>query len=199
MILKLGSRGNEVKALQEKLNLKADGIFGSITEEAVKDFQRSNGLEVDGIVGANTLSKLNLSVNKRNIKELIVHCSATPEGKDYSVDTIRQWHLQIGFSDIGYHYVIYRDGSIHIGRDESIIGAHCTGHNSYSIGVCYIGGCASDGKTPKDTRTTEQKQSLVKLLKELKTKYPQASIHSHKDFTNKACPSFDATKEYSSI
>lgn len=199
MTLKLGSRGNEVKALQEKLNLKADGIFGSITEEAVKDFQRSNGLEVDGIVGANTLSKLNLSVNKRNIKELIVHCSATPEGKDYSVDTIRQWHLQRGFSDIGYHYVIYRDGSIHIGRDESIIGAHCTGHNSYSIGICYIGGCASDGKTPKDTRTTEQKQSLVKLLKELKTKYPQASIHSHKDFTNKACPSFDATKEYSSI
>ena len=199
MVLKLGSRGNEVKALQEKLNLKADGIFGPITEEAVKDFQRSNGLEVDGIVGANTLSKLNLSVNKRNIKELIVHCSATPEGKDYSVDTIRQWHLQRGFSDIGYHYVIYRDGSIHIGRDESIIGAHCTGHNTNSIGVCYIGGCASDGKTPKDTRTTEQKQSLVKLLKELKTKYPQASIHSHKDFTNKACPSFDATKEYSSI
>ncbi len=199
MILKLGSKGNEVKALQEKLNLKADGIFGPLTEEAVKDFQRSNGLEVDGIVGANTLSKLNLSVNKRNIKELIVHCSATPEGKDYSVDTIRQWHLQRGFSDIGYHYVIYRDGSIHIGRDESIIGAHCTGHNTNSIGICYIGGCASDGKTPKDTRTTEQKQSLVKLLKELKIKYPQASIHGHRDFANKACPSFDATKEYSSL
>lgn len=199
MVLKLSSRGNEVKVLQEKLNLKADGIFGPLTEEAVKDFQRSNGLEVDGIVGANTLSKLNLSVNKRTIKELIVHCSATPEGKDYSVDTIRQWHLQRGFSDIGYHYVIYRDGSIHMGRDESIIGAHCTGHNANSIGVCYIGGCASDGKTPKDTRTTEQKQSLVKLLKELKTKYPQASIHGHRDFSSKACPSFDATKEYSSI
>ena len=199
MVLKLGSRGNEVKVLQEKLNLKADGIFGPLTEEAVKDFQRSNGLEVDGIVGADTLSKLNLSVNKRTIKELIVHCSATPEGKDYSVDTIRQWHLQRGFSDIGYHYVIYRDGSIHIGRDESIIGAHCTGHNTNSIGVCYIGGCASDGKTPKDTRTTEQKQSLVKLLKELKTKYPQASIHGHRDFSSKACPSFDATKEYSSL
>ena len=199
MVLKLGSRGNEVKVLQEKLNLKADGIFGPLTEEAVKDFQRSNGLEVDGIVGANTLSKLNLSVNKRTIKELIVHCSATPECKDYSVDTIRQWHLQRGFSDIGYHYVIYRDGSIHTGRDESIIGAHCTGHNANSIGVCYIGGCASDGKTPKDTRTTEQKQSLVKLLKELKTKYPQASIHGHRDFSSKACPSFDATKEYSSI
>lgn len=199
MILKLGSRGNEVKTLQEKLNLKADGIFGPITEEAVKDFQRSNGLEVDGIVGANTLSKLNLSVNKRNIKELIVHCSATPEGKDYSVDTIRQWHLQRGFSDIGYHYVIYRDGSIHIGRDESIIGAHCTGHNTNSIGICYIGGCASDGKSPKDTRTEAQKSSLLKLLSELKKKYPKAVIHSHKDYANKACPSFDATKEYSSL
>lgn len=199
MILKLGSRGNEVKALQEKLNLKADGIFGPITEEAVKDFQRSNGLEVDGIVGANTLSKLNLSVNKRNIKELIVHCSATPEGKDYSVDTIRQWHLQRGFSDIGYHYVVYRDGSIHIGRDESIIGAHCTGHNTNSIGICYIGGCAVDDKTPKDTRTEAQKNSLLKLLGELKKKYPKAVIHSHKDYANKACPSFDATKEYSSL
>ena len=199
MILKLGSRGNEVKVLQEKLNLKADGIFGPLTEEAVKDFQRSNGLEVDGIVGANTLSKLNLSVNKRTIKELIVHCSATPEGKDYSVDTIRQWHLQRGFSDIGYHYVIYRDGSIHIGRDESIIGAHCTGHNTNSIGVCYIGGCASDGKTPKDTRTLQQKESLLSLLKTLKIKYPNAKIYPHYKFAAKACPSFNAEEEYKNI
>ena len=199
MVLKLGNRGNEVKALQEKLNLKADGVFGPLTEEAVKDFQRSNGLEVDGIVGTNTLSKLNLSVNKRNIKELIVHCSATPEGKDYSVDTIRQWHLQRGFSDIGYHYVIYRDGSIHIGRDESIIGAHCTGHNTNSIGVCYIGGCASDGKTPKDTRTLQQKESLLSLLKTLKVKYPNAKIYPHYKFAAKACPSFNAEEEYKNI
>ena len=199
MVLKLGSKGNEVKLLQEKLNLKVDGIFGPLTEEAVKDFQRSNGLEGDGIVGTNTLSKLNLSVNKRNIKELIVHCSATPEGKDYSVDTIRQWHLQRGFSDIGYHYVIYRDGSIHIGRDESIIGAHCTGHNTNSIGVCYIGGCASDGKTPKDTRTLQQKESLLSLLKTLKVKYPNAKIYPHYKFAAKACPSFNAEEEYKNI
>ena len=199
MILKLGSKGNEVKLLQEKLNLKTDGIFGPLTEEAVKDFQRSNGLEVDGIVGDNTLSKLNLSVNKRNIKELIVHCSATPEGKDYSIDTIRQWHLQRGFSDIGYHYIIYRDGSIHTGRDESIIGAHCTGHNTNSIGVCYIGGCASDGKTPKDTRTLQQKESLLSLLKTLKVKYPNAKIYPHYKFAAKACPSFNAEEEYKNI
>ena len=199
MVLKLGSRGNEVKLLQEKLNLKTDGIFGPLTEEAVKDFQRSNGLEVDGIAGANTLSKLNLSVNKRNIKEIIVHCSATPEGKDFTVADIKRWHLARGFSDIGYHYVIYRDGSIHTGRDESIIGAHCTGHNTNSIGVCYIGGCVSNGKTPKDTRTEAQKVSLLKLLSELKKKYPEAKVYPHYKFAAKACPSFNAEEEYKNI
>ena len=198
MILKLGSKGNDVKALQSKLNLIPDGIFGKITEEAVKDFQKKKNITSDGIVGDTTWSKLNI-FNKRTIDEIIVHCSATPEGKDYTVEDIRRSHLARGFSDIGYHYVIYRDGSIHQGREESKIGAHCTGHNSHSIGICYIGGCTVNGKTPKDTRTIAQKTSLLSLLRELKNKYPKASIHSHKDFANKACPSFDATKEYSSI
>lgn len=198
MILKLGSKGNDVKALQSKLNLIPDGIFGKVTEEAVKDFQKKNNITADGIVGDTTWSKLNI-FNKRTIDEIIVHCSATPEGKDYTVEDIRRSHLARGFSDIGYHYVIYRDGSIHQGREESKIGAHCTGHNSHSIGICYIGGCTVNGKTPKDTRTIAQKTSLLSLLRELKKKYPKASIHSHKDFANKACPSFDATKEYSSI
>lgn len=196
--LKLGSKGNEVKALQGKLNLIEDGIFGPITEEAVKDFQKKNGLIADGIVGPKTWEKLGVT-QSRYINEIIVHCSATAEGKDFTIDDIKRWHLARGFSDIGYHYIIYRDGSINKGRDESKIGAHCTGHNSNSIGVCYIGGCAADGKTPKDTRTETQKNSLLKLLRELKNKYPKVSIHSHKDFTNKACPSFDATKEYSSL
>lgn len=135
----------------------------------------------------------------RDIKEIIVHCSATPEGKDFTVEDIRRWHLARGFKDIGYHYVIYRDGSIHKGREESVVGAHCTGHNSYSIGICYIGGVTKDGKTPKDTRTEAQKESLIKLLKELKTKYPKAIIYGHRDFANKACPSFDVKKEYSTI
>lgn len=198
MILKLCSKGNDVKTLQSKLNLIPDGIFGKITEEAVKDFQKKNNITADGIVGNTTWAKLNIP-NKRVINEIIVHCSATSEGKDYTVEDIRRSHLARGFSDIGYHYVIYRDGSIHQGREESKVGAHCTGHNSNSIGVCYIGGCTVDGKTPKDTRTTAQKASLLSLLRELKKKYPKASIHSHKDFANKACPSFDATKEYSLI
>lgn len=196
--IKFLDRGEEVKVLQSKLNLIPDGIFGPLTAEAVKDFQGVNGIKADGIVGPETWSKLNIS-QPRAINEIIVHCSATAEGKDFTVADIKKWHLARGFSDVGYHYVIYRDGTIHKGRDESKIGAHCTGHNAHSIGVCYIGGCASDGKTPKDTRTEKQKTSLLSLLRELKKKYPKASIHSHKDYTNKACPSFDATKEYFSI
>lgn len=132
----------------------------------------------------------------RTINEIIVHCSATPEGKDYTVKQIDQWHRQRGFDCIGYHYVIYRDGTVHKGRDEQRIGAHCKGHNANSIGVCYIGGCATDGKAPKDTRTAAQKAALVKLLRELRKRYSKAVIHGHRDFAAKACPSFDATKEY---
>ena len=198
-VLKLGSKGLDVIVLQKKLNLKQDGIFGPLTEEAVKEFQRNNNLKPDGIVGPNTWGKLSVYNNKRDIKEIIVHCSATPEGKDFTVEQIKQSHLQRGFSDIGYHWVIYRDGTIHSGRPESIIGAHCTGHNTISIGVCYIGGCAVDGKTPKDTRTEQQKISLLSLLRELKKKYPKATIYSHRNFANKACPSFDATNEYKNL
>lgn len=135
----------------------------------------------------------------RTINEIIVHCSATPDGKDYTVEDIDRWHRQRGFAEIGYHYVIYRDGSIHAGRAEEKIGAHCIGHNRKSIGICYIGGVDKDGKTPKDTRTPEQRKALFQLLKMLKKKYPSASIHGHRDFAKKACPSFDATKEYAGL
>ena len=83
-ILKKGSKGAEVKTLQQKLNLMADGIFGSLTEEAVKEFQKNNWLTADGIVGQKTWDKLGVSYNPRNIKEIIIHCSATPEGKDFT-------------------------------------------------------------------------------------------------------------------
>jgi N-acetylmuramoyl-L-alanine amidase len=130
-----------------------------------------------------------------------VHCSATPEGKDYTVLDIRKWHKQQGGSDIGYHYVVYRNGHIEAGRDVDIIGAHCEGHNAHSIGVCYIGGCARDGRTPKDTRTLAQKAALISVLTELRQMYPQAKIYGHRDFDKhgKKCPSFDAKEEYKKI
>ena len=135
----------------------------------------------------------------RNINKIIVHCSATPEGKDFSVADIRRWHLQRGFSDIGYHFVIYRDGSVNIGRPLQKSGAHCSGHNKNSIGVCYIGGVATDGKTPKDTRTSAQKDSLVRLITELRQQFPNASVHGHREFANKACPCFNASEEYKNL
>ena len=131
----------------------------------------------------------------RPINRIIIHCAATPEGKDYTVEDIDRWHRERGFREIGYHYVIYRDGSIHSGRDLAKIGAHCKGYNTGSIGICYIGGCAADGKTPKDTRTPEQKKALRQLVESLKTRFPNATVHGHREFANKACPSFDVQKD----
>ncbi len=127
----------------------------------------------------------------RNINEIIIHCAATPEGKNFTVADIDRWHKKRGFRCIGYHYVIYLDGSVHVGRPEEEIGAHCTNHNAHSIGVCYIGGVAADGKTAKDTRTPAQKESLRRVVADLLKRYPNATVHGHREFAAKACPSFD--------
>ena len=119
-----------------------------------------------------------------------MHCTATAIGKDFTVQDIIRWHKARGFKTIGYHYVIYLDGSVHEGRDVNLVGAHCTGHNAHSIGVCYVGGCAKDGLTPMDTRTPEQKESLRKLVAAIQKIYPGATVHGHYEFAAKACPSF---------
>lgn len=138
-------------------------------------------------------------INMRKINEIIVHCTATAEGKNFKAADIDRWHKAKGWNGIGYHHVVDLDGTVEQGRPENEVGAHCLKHNANSIGVVYVGGLASDGKTPKDTRTLEQKAALVKLLTELKHRYPNATIHGHRDFAAKACPSFDATKEYKDI
>ena len=200
--IKSGSKGNAVKVWQIIVGVYPDGVFGTKTERATKEFQRKHNLTVDGIVGDKTWEKLNgsseLKQSKRSINLIVVHCSATKEGLDYTTADIKKWHLARGFSDIGYHYVIYRDGSVHNGRDVNISGAHCDGHNSHSIGVCYIGGLSKSGKEV-DTRTDAQKAALVKLLKTLKAMYPKATIHGHREYANKACPCFDAYKEYKDL
>lgn len=205
VVLTKGSRGELVKRLQAALNLMQDGIFGAVTEEAVKAFQKAHGLVPDGIVGEKTWAIIvpnesSLHVSRRTINRIIVHCTATPEGRVETVESIRRMHKAKGWADIGYHYLIGLNGERWNGRNVNLVGAHCEGYNTNSIGVCYVGGCDKMMKD-KDTRTDKQKAALIALLKDLRKLYPKAKIVSHRDLDRKgkACPSFDATNEYKDI
>ena len=139
-------------------------------------------------------------MKQSDVSKIIVHCSATREGDDsINAEVIDRWHKARGWKGIGYHFVVLLDGKIETGRMINKCGAHTKGYNCSSIGVCYIGGVEKDGKTPKDTRTPEQIASMLELLRVLRKMYPDAKIHSHRDFAAKACPSFDATSEYCTI
>lgn len=136
----------------------------------------------------------------RTINEIIVHCSDTPEGRNDKAADIRRWHVNgNGWSDIGYHYVVDLDGTIELGRDVALVGAHATGHNANSIGVCYVGGRDSQTGCGKDTRTDAQKVSLMVLLKYLRARFPEARIIGHCDVSKKRCPCFDAKNEYKDL
>ena len=113
----------------------------------------------------------------RKIEKIIVHCSATKAGQHFTVEDIDAWHRVRGFRSIGYHWVVYLDGSVHAGRPEAEAGAHCKGQNGRSIGVCYIGGLDAKAR-PCDTRTAAQRR------------YPGATVHGHNEFAAKACPCF---------
>ena len=132
----------------------------------------------------------------RAINKIILHCTATPEGRHTTVEDIRLWHKQRGWSDIGYHYVVYLDGSVHNGRPVEKIGSHVYGLNKNSIGVCYIGGVDKNNLKAKDTRTPEQIMALDLLLGSLLDDFKGATLHGHNEFANKACPSFDVQDEY---
>lgn len=218
--LKLGSKGEDVKILQTQLGITVDGIFGPATDAAVRTFQKEKGLTPDGIVGDHTWSRLGFTRSPRLIEEIIVHCSATKEGVEVSSDTINAGHKARKFSSyvdskyrtryIGYHYIIHLDGIIEECRPESKIGCHTSGHNSISIGICYIGGLDANSAI-KDTRTPEQKASLIRLIKSLKKKYRTIKrVIGHRDTSPdlngngiiepyeyiKGCPCFDAIQEY---
>ena len=224
-LLKKGSKGDSVKLLQELLNkhgfnLTVDGDFGNKTETAVKSLQTRLNLTVDGIVGSKTFEALQAKYGykfkvsddidkllktrqtKRKINLIVLHCYATKEGQNFTVDDVNRWHIARGFKKIGYHYVIDLDGTIHKGRDESEIGAHATGYNAYSLGISYCGGCDKNGKA-KDTRTKEQKESMLKLVHDLLKKYnltlENVKCHNQLCKNGKQCPSFSIDtfkKEY---
>lgn len=136
----------------------------------------------------------------RDIDYIVIHCAATKPSMDVPIERVKKWHLDRGWSDIGYHYYITRDGEIHKGRKLSTIGAHVRGYNSKSIGICYEGGINESGE-PEDNRTKEQKKSLLKVVQILKFVFSNAIVQGHRDFpnVNKACPSFDAKNEYKEL
>lgn len=147
----------------------------------------------------------------RKIDSIILHCTATPEGKDYNVDTIKSWHLARGWSDIGYHFIIHLDGSISVGRPIIKAGAHAYGFNANSIGIAYVGGLDSKAKNSKDTRTPKQVESIKNLVAKLILEHDDIRLLiGHRDTSPdlngngtvergewiKTCPSFDVEKEY---
>ena len=137
----------------------------------------------------------------RDINKIIIHCSATREGQDFDVETIRDWHVNgRGWSDIGYHYLIRLNGDLETGRSIDKVGAHCKGHNKDSIGICYVGGVEEDGKTPKDTMTAEQEKSMREIIFALRiVQDKNITIHGHNEFSSKACPSFTVSEKFADI
>lgn len=205
-----------VREFQSRFGLVVDGVAGVQTMAALRQATtpaKPGKAEPDksamaGSVPTLTLVKsaaapppnvasLLLLDTARRIEEIILHCTATPEGRDFTVSDIRAWHKARGWSDIGYHYIIYRDGRIMVGRPVGQVGAHVAGHNSGTIGVSYVGGVSANGKTAKDTRTAAQRASLLWLVAALKAKHggiKKVSGHNEYD-AGKACPSFDVRKD----
>ncbi|MFC5509249.1 peptidoglycan-binding protein [Bosea massiliensis] len=212
----LGKQTKEaIRAFQAGYRLVVDGIAGPQTKKALKEAlaaPKPGRPEPDKVAMAGpapaaaalpaiaaaappNVSSLKLLSTARPISTLFIHCAATAEGKDYTVADIRAWHKARGWSDIGYHYVVYRDGSIQPGRPIGQVGAHVEGHNTGSVGIVYVGGVAKDGKTAKDTRTPAQRASLLWLTKQLVAKHGVKRVRGHNEVAAKACPSFTVAKD----
>lgn len=132
--------------------------------------------------------------NYRSIELIVLHCSATRENQSFPLEAVVQCHRKRGFATIGYHYYITRDGKIHTGRPLYQEGAHATGYNRHSIGICYEGGLDARGQ-PKDTRTEAQRKALWELLLRLSEDYPDAFVITHRDLNpDKACPCFEISE-----
>ena len=145
------------------------------------------------IVMSNAILHSSQYQNYRRIDLIVIHCSATRATQRYTVDDCRRDHRARGFADIGYHYYITRDGVVHAGRALYQVGAHATGYNQHSIGICYEGGLDEEGR-PANTLTEPQFQTLTNLFERLVVLFPDAMIMGHRDMrssTPKECPCLD--------
>ena len=135
----------------------------------------------------------------RDIKAIVLHCSATPPGRDIGAAEIRKWHKAKGWKDIGYHFVIRLSGKTELGRSITQAGSHVLGHNATTVGVCYIGGVDADMQ-PLDTMNAAQEAAFEKIVKTLRGQYGPLEIFGHNDFTDaKACPSFKVGEKFARL
>lgn len=201
----------EVRAFQKKHGLVVDGIVGPQTRKVyaeiilppssgakkepdksainVKPKPAASSVKVSGPFD----KPIPLIDTSRFIDELIVHCTATPEGEWFDRNDVNAWHKQRGWVMIGYHYLVLTDGTIQVGRPIGMIGSHVKGHNKETIGIAYVGGLTADAKKPKDTRTQEQINAIFWLCQALVDKYKiKKPIKGHYEYdAGKACPSFN--------
>lgn len=138
--------------------------------------------------------------SKRVIRQIAVHCAFTPPDLDIGAKEINQWHKQRGWSGIGYHYIIRRDGTVEIGRDVDYAGAHVHGYNRYTIGMSYVGGAKRSGKklvSDIDNATKAQRKTIIALSHHLAKihELPTRDILGHNEFPNvhKSCPNLSMT------
>ena len=126
------------------------------------------------------------------IRHLTLHCAATPEGRNVSASAIRNIGVE-RFGQPSYHWVVELDGTAHRLLRDDQKGAHVGGKNTGNIGICYVGGMDAGMKKAKDTRTPQQRATLLRLIKEYIAKYPGITVRGHRDWPNvrKDCPSFD--------
>jgi len=123
---------------------------------------------------------------------ICIHCADSKKSMDVDVETLRRWHVEEnGWSDIGYHYFIKFNGSLHKCRDTKYQGAHCKAINQNSIAVCLEGGFNGE-----DNFTVPQLNQLKSLINSLKIQYPNAALVGHNHFDEKSCPSFDVVAWY---
>mgnify|MGYP003112253072 FL=1 len=125
---------------------------------------------------------------------IVIHCSATKPRMDIGLTEIRKWHVQgNGWRDVGYHYIIRRNGEVELGRSIRDTGAHAAGYNHKSVGLCMVGGMAEDNSA-ENNFTAQQWTALLDLVKQLKADYPEADVIGHNEISEKECPSFDVQK-----
>jgi N-acetylmuramoyl-L-alanine amidase len=133
-------------------------------------------------------------LKRKRTDHIVIHCSATRGVQDIGAADIRRWHKAQGWSDIGYAWVIRRDGKVERGRAQDAVGSHVQGHNHDSVGICMAGGLDDKTWKPVSNFTPAQWASLKELVARLVKTYPKAKVLGHRDFpkVNKACPCFDA-------